>query len=64
MFPKTELGIFVIIVDASIFTNTEGDVDGSTVSVKLGTVKVLAFQSSKKKPMVLAIAGSVGLGSV
>lgn len=51
-----------MMVPASIFTVAEVD-EGMVVSVNEGIVKFLGCQSSRKKPMVAAVAGSVGSGS-
>lgn len=49
-------------VPASIFTVTDVD-EGIVVSVNEGIVKFFGCQSSMKKPMVVAVGGSVGSGS-
>jgi hypothetical protein len=52
-----------MIIPASIFTVTDVE-EGILVSLKAGTAKVFGAQSSKKNPIVLAVEGSVGFGSV
>jgi len=52
-----------MIVPASILTVTEVN-EGNVVSVNGGIVKVIGDQLSKKNPIVFAVAGSVGFGSV
>jgi len=56
-------GILVMMVPASILTVTEV-VEGNVVSVNEGIVKFFGDQLSKKNPIVFAVAGSVGFGSV
>jgi len=57
------VGIFVTTVDASTVI-VASPVAGTTPSIDAGAVKVLAFQSSKKKPIVFAISGSAGVTTV
>jgi hypothetical protein len=55
-----DFGILVITLDASIVTNTEAFSEAFGTSLYEGTVKFFGVQSSRKKPMVLAMAGSTG----
>jgi hypothetical protein len=51
-----------MIVPASILTVTVVE-EGIAVSVNEGIVNIFGCQSSRKNPMVLAVAGSTGFGS-
>lgn len=57
LWPNSDKGIFVIISVASTVTVLVA-LTVIVVSVYAGAVKVLACQSSKKKPIVFAVAGS------
>jgi hypothetical protein len=59
-----DLGIFVIMDDASIVTTEVGEEVGLDDSTKDGTAKLFGCQSSKKNPTVFATAGSTGGGTV
>jgi len=59
LWPKIVVGIFVMMFEASTVTVAFVAAVGTEVSSKDGAVKFLGAQSFKKKPIVLAMAGSV-----